>query len=251
MRILQARILEWVVCPFSRGSSQPRSWTRLSRITGRFFACWASREAPTAWMPFPYCQGLSDHRPKRWGEGVKQSGARSGSCIKPRQVDRRKACLWSNPQCAGWGGRAGGPACPHVSWLLRIHVPRMRAVLSGVLHVPSMALFLSVFKYSFMSYWQCSLVHPRDLVPSAESYFVCSHHSTQVCSCPLFSCLLLKNGFLIIWVIVLKSTEEQLVSFMLIFNHFFPSFLSLNLPQKTYQNVVITQNNCKKKIVEV
>ena len=35
--ILQARILEWVAFPFSRGSSQPRDQTRLSCITGRFF----------------------------------------------------------------------------------------------------------------------------------------------------------------------------------------------------------------------
>ena len=30
--ILQARILEWVVFPFSRGSSQPRNWTQVSCI---------------------------------------------------------------------------------------------------------------------------------------------------------------------------------------------------------------------------
>ena len=35
--ILQARILEWVVIPFSRGSSQPRDQTQVSRIAGRFF----------------------------------------------------------------------------------------------------------------------------------------------------------------------------------------------------------------------
>ena len=34
---LQARILEWVAFPFSRGSSQPRDWTQVSRIAGRFF----------------------------------------------------------------------------------------------------------------------------------------------------------------------------------------------------------------------
>ena len=33
--ILQARILEWVAVPFSRGSSQPRDWTQASRIVGR------------------------------------------------------------------------------------------------------------------------------------------------------------------------------------------------------------------------
>ena len=35
--ILQARILEWFAIPFSRGSSQPRDQTQISRIAGRFF----------------------------------------------------------------------------------------------------------------------------------------------------------------------------------------------------------------------
>ena len=35
--ILQARILEWVVVSFSRGSPQPRDQTRISFIAGRFF----------------------------------------------------------------------------------------------------------------------------------------------------------------------------------------------------------------------
>ena len=43
--ILQARILEWVAFPFSRGSSQPRDQTQNSRIAGRFFTHWATREA--------------------------------------------------------------------------------------------------------------------------------------------------------------------------------------------------------------
>ena len=40
--ILQARTLEWVVFPFSRGSSQPRDWTQVSRIAGGFFTSWAN-----------------------------------------------------------------------------------------------------------------------------------------------------------------------------------------------------------------
>ena len=36
--ILQARLLEWVAIPFSRGSSQRRDWTYVSHTTGRFFA---------------------------------------------------------------------------------------------------------------------------------------------------------------------------------------------------------------------
>ena len=35
--ILQARILEWVAIPFSRGSSQPRDRTHVSHIAGRFY----------------------------------------------------------------------------------------------------------------------------------------------------------------------------------------------------------------------
>ena len=44
--ILQARILGWVAMSFSRGSSQPREWTQVSHITGRFFTVWATGEAP-------------------------------------------------------------------------------------------------------------------------------------------------------------------------------------------------------------
>ena len=40
--ILQARILEWVAIPFSRGSSWPRDGTRVSCIAGGFFAIWAT-----------------------------------------------------------------------------------------------------------------------------------------------------------------------------------------------------------------
>ena len=43
--ILQATILEWVAFPFSRGFSQPRDWTQVSRIAGGFFTSWAIREA--------------------------------------------------------------------------------------------------------------------------------------------------------------------------------------------------------------
>ena len=35
--ILQARMLEWVAVPFSRGSSQPRDRTQVSRVVGGFF----------------------------------------------------------------------------------------------------------------------------------------------------------------------------------------------------------------------
>ena len=43
--ILQARILEWVAMPFSRGYSWPRDRTHVSCTAGGFFTIWATREA--------------------------------------------------------------------------------------------------------------------------------------------------------------------------------------------------------------
>ena len=42
--ILQARILEWVAFPFSRGSSQRRHRTQVSCIAGGFLTSWARGE---------------------------------------------------------------------------------------------------------------------------------------------------------------------------------------------------------------
>ena len=47
--ILQARILEWVAFPFSKGSSQPRDHIQVSCIAGWFFSSWATGEAQQYW----------------------------------------------------------------------------------------------------------------------------------------------------------------------------------------------------------
>ena len=44
--ILQARILEWIAISYSRWSFQPRDWTWVSYLAGRFFTIWATRGAP-------------------------------------------------------------------------------------------------------------------------------------------------------------------------------------------------------------
>ena len=51
------RILEWVAYPFSSGSSQPRNWTGVSCIAGRFYTNWVTREAPTVveFLSFSVC----------------------------------------------------------------------------------------------------------------------------------------------------------------------------------------------------
>ena len=43
--IFQARVLEWVAIAFSRRSSRPRDRTQFSRLVGRRFTVWATRES--------------------------------------------------------------------------------------------------------------------------------------------------------------------------------------------------------------
>ena len=54
--ILQARRLEWVAGPFSRGSSQLRDQTQVSLIAGGFFTSWPPGEAPRIleWVAYPF-----------------------------------------------------------------------------------------------------------------------------------------------------------------------------------------------------
>ena len=49
--VLQARMLEWVAISFSRESSRPRDWTQVSRISGRCFNLWATKEVVVC-LPF-------------------------------------------------------------------------------------------------------------------------------------------------------------------------------------------------------
>ena len=57
--ILQARMLKWVAVPFSRESSQPRDWTQVSHIAGRFFTSWDTREAQEYCSGYPFSSGSS------------------------------------------------------------------------------------------------------------------------------------------------------------------------------------------------
>ena len=62
--ILQARILEWVAFPFSRGSSQPRDWTQVSCIAGRFLYQLSHKGSPRIleWVAYPFSSRSSQHR---------------------------------------------------------------------------------------------------------------------------------------------------------------------------------------------
>ena len=57
--VLQARILEWIAIPFSRGSSRPRDQNRVSCIAGRFFTVWVLLKPGVSYrfstnLPTPY-----------------------------------------------------------------------------------------------------------------------------------------------------------------------------------------------------
>ena len=85
MWILQAGILEWVVMPSSRRTSQCRDWTQVSCIAGGCFAISATREAlflpynnaksaiimhtvPSSWasLLLPHPSPLGNHRAPSW-----------------------------------------------------------------------------------------------------------------------------------------------------------------------------------------
>ena len=59
MGILQARILEWVAMPCSRGSSQPRGQTWVSCLAGGVFTHWDTWEGSSLPHPWPYLEYLA------------------------------------------------------------------------------------------------------------------------------------------------------------------------------------------------
>ena len=124
--ILQARILEWVTFPFSRGSSQPRDRTQVSLIAGGFFTSWVVRGTQEYWSgwpilspsDFPY-PGIEPGSPawqadsnfiwktswsRRWGTSVPKNHhawdrIQDSSTLKGEGVKSDISWFWS----ASWG----------------------------------------------------------------------------------------------------------------------------------------------------
>ena len=66
--ILQARILDWVAFPFSRGYSQSRDQTQVSQIAGGFFTSWATRKPKNTGVGSLYLtQGIFLTQELNWG----------------------------------------------------------------------------------------------------------------------------------------------------------------------------------------
>ena len=103
--VLQARILKWFAIPFSRGSSRPRDRTQVSRIVGRRFTIWATREESykllwtrpcqliekLVWRGYPAC--LLKTHPHPPSLVFHQGGTRPPLWALPVSSDIPAACL--------------------------------------------------------------------------------------------------------------------------------------------------------------
>ena len=89
--IFQAIVLEWIAISFSRGSSRPRDWTRVSCIVDRGFTIWATREV---------------QRKRSYSLIEKETLLRKWSfCVK-----RKHVCFWDMHVCLfpRWGRDIAG-----------------------------------------------------------------------------------------------------------------------------------------------
>ena len=97
--ILQARILEWVAFPFSRGSSQPRDWTQASHIEGRFFYQLSHKGSPAVrWRGLGKLKDLTSS-PQALKKDLRAEPRRG-----PRQTRRRSLRLsrYLNGVCSSY-----------------------------------------------------------------------------------------------------------------------------------------------------
>ena len=127
--ILQARILEWVAIPFSRGSPQPRDQAWVSCIAGRFFTIWATDVAllPTngqkqqLWRPSSFCMPIEGSRAEL--ELIIQRSAvwvRTGSVLFSHSVVSNSWCPHGLQQarlpCPSPTPGACSNSCPLSQW---------------------------------------------------------------------------------------------------------------------------------------
>ena len=108
--ILYTRILEWVAFPFSRGSSQPRDQTQVSRIAGGFFTSWVTRDwtwpKKRAVPPWP----LSPRTGEGWRQEPKR-GAVSLLSVSPWGPVRQAAVPTAPVSWAGGKGKFNESRC--------------------------------------------------------------------------------------------------------------------------------------------
>ena len=111
---VQARILEWVAMPSSRGSSQPRDGTQISHIAGRFLTSWVTREASWRWSSLTL-QGLPQYK------NNSQSWLPSGSA-RPWARVRSWAIAFHPPNNSAEAGLLQFSFCWSENWGMKAEV---------------------------------------------------------------------------------------------------------------------------------
>ena len=100
--ILQARILEWVAFPISRGSSQSRDQTQVSCIADRVFTSWATG---VGLNPIGCCLFKKRRCAYRLTQGeesstAKETGIKKTTLLTPPSLDLRWISMVQAPQSA-------------------------------------------------------------------------------------------------------------------------------------------------------
>ena len=131
--ILQARILEWIAIPSSRGPSQPRDWTQVSNIAGRSFTSWATKEAGRDWGQEE--KGTTEDEMAGWrhwlngresqwtpGVGDGQGGLACCNSWGHKELDTTERLNWTELNCPSsqiWNSSLGLIHLAHssVGWL--------------------------------------------------------------------------------------------------------------------------------------
>ena len=92
--ILQARILEWVAFPFSRGSSQLRDRNQISHMAGGFLTSWAAREALKEINPEYSLEGLMlKLKPQYFGQLIQRADSLEKTLMLGK-IEGRKRRGW-------------------------------------------------------------------------------------------------------------------------------------------------------------
>ena len=101
--ILQAKILEWVSILFSRGSSWPKDWTRVSFIASRFFTIWATRLQTGKWnWELSYFHWKEAFKPSLWHTRITCACA-LGPLFSKIRITWKQALQYRNSQSVSWG----------------------------------------------------------------------------------------------------------------------------------------------------
>ena len=107
--IFQAWILEWVAISFSKGSSWPRDETQDSRIVGRCFTIWATREVSLNVTELN-SKGKSKSLVQLFRVGSGKTGASQVAqmvkSLPPMQGTQVQSLGWEDPH--RWVGRGNG-----------------------------------------------------------------------------------------------------------------------------------------------